>query len=418
MSVHRGRNSHHGGQMEGPRDGEAWPLPSPRSPGSARRQRRCCGSTNGAAVPVPSAFETPPSVLGERSPTNSELGNHRCSPGVDSAARRLATQLDELAVDPAPPMDCDGGLPLGELRRAADLAPPSPPVAEPPARLVRRCLADGHAAQGEHTHEAPAAGSLRRRQRGDRVYCPMARCPCADSVTTHGWSSIAVAAGRGVHPTCRPQEPAQAARRDDDAEGGPASPSADAVFSQRARTLKHVPRASRTLWAQALTRSLTAIVAYNAEDAWMELSMLPKVLLLPPPRGGRKNAKAAAAFTNDRITRMGRKRSHQTERRPVDRAAAHAARSGACRGGFDRKVCAALLSRGVCEETDENVQRLRELHPEAPLPACPAPAELPMSIEITTEMVESALRSFPRDSAAGPSGLWAQHMMDGLAPAH
>ena len=54
--------------MEGPRDGEAWPLPSPRSPGSSRRQRRRCGSTDGAAAPVPSAFETPPSVLrGERS---------------------------------------------------------------------------------------------------------------------------------------------------------------------------------------------------------------------------------------------------------------------------------------------------------------------------------------------------------------
>ena len=64
------------------------------------------------------------------------------------------------------------------------------------------------------------------------------------------------------------------------------------------------------------------------------------------------------------------------------------------------------------------MQCLRELHPEAPLPACPTPAELPMSIEITTEMVENALRSFPRDSAAGPSGLRAQHMMDALAPAH
>ena len=116
--------------MEGPRDGEAWPLPSPRSPGSPRRQRRRCGSTDGAAAPVPSAFETPPGILrGERSPTNSELGDHRSSPGVDSAASRLATQLDELAVDPAPPMDCDGGVLLGEVRRADDLAPPSPLVA-------------------------------------------------------------------------------------------------------------------------------------------------------------------------------------------------------------------------------------------------------------------------------------------------
>lgn len=31
--------------------------------------------------------------------------------------------------------------------------------------------------------------------------------------------------------------------------------------------------------------------------------MLPKALLVPPPRGGRRNPKAAAAFTNDRTTR-------------------------------------------------------------------------------------------------------------------
>ena len=152
--------------------------------------------TDGAAAPLPAAFETPPSVLrGERSPTDAELGDpRRRTPGVDSTARRLATQLDELAVDPAPPMECDGGVPLGELRRAADLAPPSPPVAEPQARSRRR-LADGQAAQGEQAHEPPAAGSPRRRQRGDRVYCPMAQCPCADSLTAPGWSSVAAMHG-------------------------------------------------------------------------------------------------------------------------------------------------------------------------------------------------------------------------------
>ena len=151
--------------MEGPRDGEAWPLPSPRSPGSPRRQRRRCGSMDGAAAPVPSAFETPPSVLrGERSPTNSELGNHRNSPRVDSAARRLATQLDELAVDPAPPMDCDSGVPLGELHRAADLAPPSPPVAEPPARPVRRCA---NALRTDR--QLKASKPMKRRPRAARV---------------------------------------------------------------------------------------------------------------------------------------------------------------------------------------------------------------------------------------------------------
>ena len=209
--------------------------------------------TDGAAAPLPSAFETPPSVLrGERSPTSSELGHHRrWTPGADSASRRLATQLDELAVDPAPPMESDAGAPLGELRRAAGRIPPppSPPLPGPSARPVRRRLADGQAAQAEQSQEAPAAGSPRRRQRADRMYCPIARCPCADPLTAPGWSSIAamhghidvhpargevpqewmdrhrrtrcrvcslsVAAGRGVHPTCRPQERAQAAHRDD-----------------------------------------------------------------------------------------------------------------------------------------------------------------------------------------------------------
>ena len=177
---------------------------------------------------------------------------------------------------------------------------------------------------------------------------------------------MSVAAGRGIHPTCRPQMRAQAARRDDDTEGGPALPSADAVFSQRARTLKHVPKVSRTLWAQALTRSLAAIVAYNTEDAWLEFAMLPNVLLLPPPRGDRKNAKAAAAFTNDRITRWlagdrtglwrdvcesapaKQNGGPSTEQLRMRRAVALAAE------GFDRKACAALLSqRRVREDRRE-----------------------------------------------------------------
>ena len=175
----------------------------------------------------------------------------------------------------------------------------------------------------------------------------MAQCPCADSLTGPGWSSVAamhghidvhlargevpqewldrhrrtrcrvcslsVAAGRGVHPTCRPQERAQAARREDDAEGAPALPSADAVFSQRARTLKHVPRVSRTVWAQALTRSLAAIVAYSTGDAWLEFAMLPKVLLLPPsptrPQerqgGGHDNGACHAEITHQEVQQLG-----------------------------------------------------------------------------------------------------------------
>ena len=192
--------------------------------------------------------------------------------------------------------------------------------------------------------------------------------------------------------------------------------------------LHHVPRASRTLWAQALTRSLAAINAYNSEDAWLELLMLPKTVLLAPPRGGRKNAKAAAAFTSDRLTRWleghrmtlwsdveesvtnGKPSDGSQEQRNLRRAAALAAE------GFDRKACGALLSKGTCEESVETVGKLRELHPTAAQPTCPPMTALPGSIDISPDMVEAALYGFPRDSAAGPSLLRAQHLIRGTDP--
>ena len=201
-------------------------------------------------------------------------------------------------------------------------------------------------------------------------------------------------------------------------------------MGQRARTLKHVPKASRDLWAQAVCRSLAAIVAYNSETAWMEWAMLPKTVLLPPPRGGHKNAKAAAAFTNDRLTRWlaGERMTlwedvcahapppqaggPSTEAQRMKRAVALAAE------GFDRKACSALLSTGLCDESEDTAAKLRDLHPAAAEPACPEMASLPMACDIGEDMVQEALLSFPRDSAPGPSALRVQHLLEAQTPSH
>ena len=78
---------------------------------------------------------------------------------------------------------------------------------------------------------------------------------------------MSVAASRGVHPTCRPAERAQQVRTQSGQ--GPRTqrnqqclPSLADVHSTKSPTLRHVPRASRGLWAQALIRCLAAVAAF------------------------------------------------------------------------------------------------------------------------------------------------------------
>ena len=175
-----------------------------------------------------------------------------------------------------------------------------------------------------------------------RVFCPVAGCPCADPLRARGWASattmhahidahlagglqgdvpdawfraqgrqrcqvcgLSVSTRHGVHPTCRPQARAAAGqdgavRRDDPLQ---ALPSIAEIQAGRTPTLRHVPAAARSLWCKVLTKALAAVVHYNDLCSWQELLLLPQCVLNAPPRGGRKHAKAAAAYTLDRLRR-------------------------------------------------------------------------------------------------------------------
>lgn len=87
---------------------------------------------------------------------------------------------------------------------------------------------------------------------------------------------------------------------------------------------------------------------------------------------------------------------------------------GLAREGFDKKACTALLSQGLCPETPEIVAALRLLHPTSPAPSVPPLHELPMAPVLDVECVSKALRSFPADTAPGPTGLRIQHVRDAL----
>ena len=83
----------------------------------------------------------------------------------------------------------------------------------------------------------------------------------------------------------------------------------------------------------------------------------------------------------------------------------------------DRKACAALLSDGLLDATPETLQEFRRLHPQSSPDLRAATGVLPPAPSLCVNATAKALASFPEDSAAGPSGLRAQHLKDALTPA-
>ena len=202
-------------------------------------------------------------------------------------------------------------------------------------------------------------------------------------------------------------------------------PSAHELQLARGRTLRHIPAAARFLWGQTLSGAVAAAAHHNDARAWTELLMLPQCVLAAPPRAGRRHKRAAAAYTLDRLRRWceGERRGLWDDacrrsggpKRQLSENKRRELAIDLAREGFDRKACNALLHNGLCPETADTVAALRALHPAQPQPAVDL-ASLPLADEISEDVVARALRSFPADTAPGPSGLRIQHLREAGAP--
>ena len=82
------------------------------------------------------------------------------------------------------------------------------------------------------------------------------------------------------------------------------------------------------------------------------------------------------------------------------------------REGFAKKACNALLSTGLCAPTQATADALQALHPVQSPPDPATLAGLPVAHEIVPDAVAKALRSFPAETAPGPSGLRVQHLRE------
>ena len=297
-----------------------------------------------------------------------------------------------------------------------------------------------------------------------RVFCPVPGCFCADPARARGWANVSSmrshidahltgaaegdvpqawleANGRtrclmcgfsvserfGIHPTCRPAARAAAANEGDPMETDDLDlPSFEAIQAARTPTLRHVPAKARHLWSQLLSQALATVAHNNDEAAWRELVMLPQCVLCVPNRGGKKHARAAAAFVLDRMQRWQEgDRMSLWETRPKHRRRGSATPTPEERRdmatawgkeGYDKKACAALMSQGLCPDNAETAKALEALHPRGSRPATRPLQELPLAPEVALEVVACCLRAFPAETAPGPTDLRVQHLREACIP--
>ena len=82
------------------------------------------------------------------------------------------------------------------------------------------------------------------------------------------------------------------------------------------------------------------------------------------------------------------------------------------RAGLFGKACKALESKGLAPNNDATWQLLQSKHPSCgPPPAAPSSSAQPISIGPNFDIL-SIVRSFSKGTAAGPSGLCIQHLLD------
>ena len=202
-------------------------------------------------------------------------------------------------------------------------------------------------------------------------------------------------------------------------------PTLQDICSLRCPTIRFIPSRARPSFARVLSAVLRDVVAENSIEAWTKLFMLPKCLLPSSKRGGRHNKPIPIeslcdmwlggnlselwSFAQNRAASSSH--SNKTTRvRPNDGVTSSISLS---KDGLYGKACRLLVSQGVApnNESTWNLLVSKHLKGGCPvgLPGAPNDGTLPPDFNLGP-----VLRSFPKLTGAGPSGLRIQHLLDAV----
>ena len=193
------------------------------------------------------------------------------------------------------------------------------------------------------------------------------------------------------------------------------------------------------MWGQVLAQAAAAVVYHNTLQAWTEWAMLPKCVLLAPPRQGKSNKHNTVAFTKARCERwLAGERQELWADGPGVRHRRRPAKAPNTGSQFDidkqqqrclalapdgqyAKAAKALVSSGPLARDEETLRALQDKHPLAQTNpdlsdlVAPGKAQVP---EFGCALINKMVKSFTRGTAPGPSGLRAQHLRDAVRSTH
>ena len=195
----------------------------------------------------------------------------------------------------------------------------------------------------------------------------------------------------------------------------PALPTFEDICKLPGYTLRRVPTKARPAFACALSAALRSVLLENTADLWLKLFMLPKCLLLTPKCRGRHHKPISIEYLCDlwlksqygtlwqraigqNTSRPSHSRHNDTDRR-IHTSVALA------REGLYGKACPVLTSSGLAPQNNDTWELLLSKHPKGPPPTPPTACSSWTAILPKDFNIEAILRSFPKTTACGPSGL-------------
>ncbi|KAJ9434810.1 hypothetical protein DIPPA_09381, partial [Diplonema papillatum] len=321
----------------------------------------------------------------------------------------------------------------------SDAQDPAPTVAEPAPASTGPGAAGRQSAAGSQRAPAPVCIC---RTTGERRGRHRMWCPCSRAYRE------AVAGGRepAAVPPRTPVEPsggAPSAAGRDGQQGGAIPFSFEEVATAGIRTLERVPAAAKP---QVSALFETVLRAATDDAGWLRAYAFAPLVLSATHRGGRKavtealrrrvrlwragqletlwaEARAVSAGKGDR---RARRRAYpvaddadnrlelQTDVESVDDLDGATVRQ-VLRRARDRcysRAVSALSAAQTAPADDATLAALRELHP--PAPELPDDRSLrPVAVARPSPgVIRRVLKKMPKGTAAGPSGLSAQHLLD------
>ena len=211
-------------------------------------------------------------------------------------------------------------------------------------------------------------------------------------------------------------------------------PGWEEAHSSAIPTMKHIPKAAREDWARILGATVGDVCADPSNSKrWLLLYILPRCVLRAMPKEVASSGRSAAQVVREACRRWrsgeaaslwkeavkgqrappkkGRKKAGNVD--PLSQEKRNARRASALiQEGQLSRAAKALVSRGMDQSSAASRKEMEEKHPQAEVPSAPeeAPSEPPFTC--SSRQVYEAVRSFKAGTAAGPSGLRAEHLKE------